>query len=139
MRVYLKKKVSEVIAGGDVLKVKLETTANGERPYVDCEFDEFENLQSMGMVDDEPIPEIVEEEATVQESAPETETESTETESTVTPINVLELRSNVATALRRKYKTLEELEGATVEDLSAIKGIGEKMAQTILEKAAEFE
>lgn len=136
MRVYLKRKVSEVIAGGDVLKVYLEKTANGEKPYVDCDRYEFETLQSMGMVDAEPTPEVPEilEEAPVQEESAEEETESTET-----PIKDLELRSNVHLALRRKYKTVESLDGATVEDLTAIKGIGKKMAQTILDKAAEFE
>lgn len=135
MRVYLKRKVSEVIAGGDVLKVYLEKTANGEKPYVDCEVEEFETLQSMGMVDAAPTPEEVPEileEAPAQESDPETE-------STETPISDMELRSNVYTALRRKYKTVESLDGATIEDLTALKGIGAKMAQTILERAAEFE
>lgn len=136
MRVYLKRKVSEVIAGGDVLKVKLEKTANGEKPYVDCEVEEYETLQSMGMVDAEPTPEVPEilEEAPAQGESAEEETESTET-----PIKELELRSNIHLALRRKYKTVEALDGATIEDLTAIKGIGKKMAQTILETAAQFE
>jgi len=139
MRVYLKRKVSEVIAGGDVLKVKLEKTANGEKPYVDCEVEEYETLQSMGMVDAEPTPEVPEilEEAPVQDKSA-TESEE-ETQSTETPIKELELRSNVHLALRRKYKTVEALDGATIEDLTAIKGIGKRMAQTILETAAQFE
>jgi DNA-directed RNA polymerase alpha subunit len=138
MRVYLKRKVSEVIAGGDVLKVKLEKTANGEKFYVDCNFDESEKLQSMGMVDAEPTPEILKVPAP-KKSAPAEKAKKETTESTVTPIKDLDLPTNVYASLRRKFKTVESLEGKTVEDLTGLKGIGKKMAQTILERVAEFE
>ena len=139
MRVYLKNRVSEVIAGGDVLKVHREENSDGPRFFVDCNFEESEILRRMGMTVATPIPEVLEEAPPETEEAPEETAEeeapAAEATPTTTPIKDLGLAPNVLASIRRKYKTVESLQGATILDLTGLKGIGEATARKIVKAA----
>ena len=161
MRVYLKtdkiqdvnanRPASEVIAGGNVLKVRKEKFADGSASYyVDCSYTECEVLTGMGMTAPDPLiatpPPKKEKKAAAPAipvaapaaAPPAVLAAPAAPKPAPKPTSVTELvgiPSNVIKALRRKYKTVESLKGVRSEDLQEIKGIGEAMAKKIVKAA----
>jgi len=146
MRVYLKtekiqdannfRATSEIIAGGNVLRVQTEKLADGERYFVDCSYAECEVLDGLGMTAPDPLIETPPPKK--QKAAPAKEKPAPAAAPAPKPTSVTELAgipSNVIKALRRKYKTVESLKGVRAEDLQEIKGIGEAMAKKIVKAA----
>jgi hypothetical protein len=156
MRVYLKtekiqdqnnhRPTSEIIAGGNVLRVRKEKFADGVSYYVDCSYAECEVLNGLGMTAPDPLiatpppkkekkaapakpataPAVPAAPAAPKKPAPKPKTSVTE---------LAGIPSNVLKALRRKYKTVESLKGVRAADLEEIKGIGEAMAKKIVKAA----
>ncbi|HEC60987.1 MAG TPA: hypothetical protein ENI27_01905 [bacterium] len=99
----------------------------------------------MRMTVDVPVPPVQEEKLSfvregkeappAEDEAPEAAEEKAEATQTTTPIKELGLAPNVLVSIRRKYKTVESLQGATILDLTGLKGVGEATARKILKAA----